>query len=519
MAHLIDVDHDEQYLLPPCIEDWVPPTHPARFIREFVDTLDLTACGIRWAPGEGGRPAYASRLLVNVWRYGYYEGVRSCRKLEKACRDHVGLIWLTGMHAPDHNTLNAFFRANRDGIRRLFKKTVEVAIAADLVGFVLHALDGTKIQAQVANRTGLHAQGLQKLLEKLDKRIAALEEALAQSETDPEWSDALPEALGERQALRTQVQAALNRLDAAGEKHLHPGDEEARVMKCADRNMNTFGYNAQAVADAQAGIVVACDVVQEENDEHQLNAMIDKVAEQAGRPAERTVADTGYATGAELMQAETNHRDVVVALPETMRPNPDKPYTASNFTYDAARDVCMCPHGGELALRGVRGRKDKGYILRRYRCAVQDCAHRADCTKDKKGRTIERNQYYDVVKRQYEKQQEAQAKADLATRRHTIEPVFAFVKQHLGFRRFTVSGLDNVRTQWSLHCTTYNLHKLFRHWHDPKRRLQTPTPMRAPSALGFVYGVFRRHHAAPPSGLPFGRLAVPLVSRYTLQLG
>jgi len=96
MAHLIDVDYGEQYLLPPCIEDWVPPTHPARFIREFVDALDLTACGIRWATGEGGRPAYASRLLLNVWLYGYYEGVRSCRKLEKACRDHVGFCEESG---------------------------------------------------------------------------------------------------------------------------------------------------------------------------------------------------------------------------------------------------------------------------------------------------------------------------------------------------------------------------------------------------------------------------------------
>lgn len=514
MRHVIDADYSQEFLFPPCIEDWVPATHPARFIREFVDALDLEECGIRWASGEGGRPAYASRLLLKVWLYGYYEGVRSCRKLEKACRDHVGFIWLTGMHVPDHNTLNGFFRANRAGIRRLFRKTVEVAIAADLVGFVLHAVDGTKIQAQVANRTGLHAKKLEELLKKLDKRIAGLEEELEQSEGDSEPSDALPEALGKRRALRKQVRAALNRLDAAGQKHLHPADEDARVVKCADRKMNTFGYNAQAVADEKAGLVVACEVVQDENDEHQLNAMLDTVSEQAGQTAERTVGDSGYANGAELMQAETNHHDVVVALPQTMRPNPDNPYATSNFTYDATRDVCICPHGGELTLRGVRERKEKGYILRRYRCGVKDCVHRARCTKDKKGRTIELNQYYDVVKRHYEKQQEAQAKADLAKRRHLIEPVFAFIKQHLGFRRFTLSGLDNVQAQWSLQCTAYNLHKLFRHWQHGKGGPQSPPSTPRPAAVNFTDSVFRTYEAFHVVfGPRFGFLTVGLGAR------
>jgi len=66
MAHLIDADYTQEFLFPPCLEDWVEPGHPARFIREFVEALDLQQMEISWAKGENGRPAYAAQLLLKV---------------------------------------------------------------------------------------------------------------------------------------------------------------------------------------------------------------------------------------------------------------------------------------------------------------------------------------------------------------------------------------------------------------------------------------------------------------------
>jgi transposase len=55
MAQPIAPDYGQQFLFPPALEDWVPADHPARFLREFVDQLDLPTLGFA-LPARCGRP-------------------------------------------------------------------------------------------------------------------------------------------------------------------------------------------------------------------------------------------------------------------------------------------------------------------------------------------------------------------------------------------------------------------------------------------------------------------------------
>ena len=80
------------------------------------------------------------------------------------------------------------------------------------------------------------------------------------------------------------------------------------------------------------------------------------------------------------------------------------------------------------------------------------------------GRRIEISPQYGALLRQRRKRQDPRYKALLRQRSGLIEPVFATIKQAMGFRRWTVRGLDNVRTQWALLCTAHNLKKLYPHW-------------------------------------------------------
>jgi hypothetical protein len=45
-----------------------------------------------------------------------------------------------------------------------------------------------------------------------------------------------------------------------------------------------------------------------------------------------------------------------------------------------------------------------------------------------------------------------------------VEGPIGIIKEVLKFRRWTVAGLDNVRTQWALVCIAFNLRKLLTPW-------------------------------------------------------
>jgi hypothetical protein len=56
MSHQIRADYDQLLMFPPSVEEWIGPDHPARFIRDFVDSLDLESLGFSVPSSEVGRP-------------------------------------------------------------------------------------------------------------------------------------------------------------------------------------------------------------------------------------------------------------------------------------------------------------------------------------------------------------------------------------------------------------------------------------------------------------------------------
>ena len=49
-----------------------------------------------------------------------------------------------------------------------------------------------------------------------------------------------------------------------------------------------------------------------------------------------------------------------------------------------------------------------------------------------------------------------------AARKGMVEPVIGQIKHARGFRQFLLRGVEKVRGEWSLVCTTHNILKLYR---------------------------------------------------------
>ena len=463
MSYEKQANYDQQWLFPPSLEDLLGKDHPARMVREFVDAQNLEGLGFKIRTAEEGRPNYSSSLLLKVWLYGYVSKIRHTRALERACMDQIGMLWLTGMQSPDHTTLWRFWRDNRAGLRKLFKELLQIAVSMNLVGLVLHAVDGTKILSQASEQKAWHRSSLEKKLKALDR---ALEEIMKQTEQSGETGGEyrLPAELQERQQLREKIEDQLKQLLEKDREHLQPKDEDARVMKC--RSRKKFAYNAQAVVDQQSKLIVAADVVSNESDNHQLVSMIDEVRENLGSVAEQTVADAGYMATTELAAAEEKNYPVLVNLPKSVQGTEDEPYHASRFVYDAEKDHCTCPRGEMLSFDSIKHRdKAQPYDVRVYRCRnYENCPVRWQCSSSKTGRTVQIHPNHDALVRQREKVRDEKMRALLKQRGATVEPVFGWAKEVMGFRRWGVRGLDKTKTQWLLLCTAMNFIRLHPHW-------------------------------------------------------
>lgn len=467
MSKQIKANYAQEFLLPPSLEDWISKDHPSRYIREFVESLDLKEMGFKVSTDEEGRPYYGSDLLLKLWLYGYFQRIRSSRKLEKESKENISLIWLSGMNYPDHNTLWRFWNENKLSIRKLFKESVQTAMKLELVSMVVNALDGTKIKSRSSNEGILNKKKLEELLETLDEKIAQMEKEIENNETNEEGDYSLPEELQDKEKMKEKIKEALKELKEIDRKNMNPKEKEARVMRNSGKK--ELSYNAQAVVDDKHLILVGIDLINNENDAESLVPMIDEVKETTAKTAEVTLADSGYATSEQLSEASIKEYKVLLNITEKSNiptgPRKDKPYHASNFKYDENKDVMICPESKEIRFFETDNSKNKRYKVRKYKCKdYESCPKRWECSKNKTGRVVKLNPFYKIIEKQIEYQELEENKEKLKRRKTLIEPIFAFIKEIDGFRRFTFKGMEKAKTQWSMVCTTINLKKMFKLW-------------------------------------------------------
>jgi transposase len=466
---------EQQWLLPPSLNDALAPDHPARFVAAFIDAIDgeaWTEMGIAPGGDPDGAPAYDARALLGVWALGFMTGARSSRALEAACHEQIPYLWLTGFQQPDHNTLWRFYQLHRDGMRALLKRSVRTAVALGLVDLALQAVDGTRVRGNAAEERTLDAAGLERLLRRTDLRIAELES----QQTGPE-DPALPR-LPERlraEELRAQVRAALARVTAEdGPRTINVTDPDAKLLRT--RNGFLTGHNVQAMASPGAGaaeggqIITAADLTPQVNDAHELLPMMQAAEANSGVASAVTLADAGYHSGANLTACAAEGRTIV--MPDQQQAALTRPYHKEQFAYDQARDTYTCPAGATLRFSGNTHDRDGGAV-RQYRAARGVCAACpafGACTSNARdGRTIRAGPHDAALRDHRAWQASDEARTVFRRRRWLIEPVFSVIKDQQAARRFLLRGSVAVRAEWSWLATCFNLRTLARAWqrHQP----------------------------------------------------
>lgn len=461
--------------LPASLDALLPVDHPVRFVAQYVDGLtdeDWQQLGISWQEGGQGSHGYHPRVLVAAWLWGFMSGVRSSRRLEAACRDHLSCLWLTGGQCPDHNTLWRFYQAHRAGMRYFLTDTVRTAVRIGLVDLALQAVDGTKVSGNAAKDRSYDRKGLDRLIERCEQAIADLE---AQNQTggDPP-PPRLPEELADQQRLAARLREARQTLEEReGQSRINLSDADARLMPT--RHGYVAGYNAQAVVSpldakktgSEGMLITAADASTSPDDYDQLLPMMAQSAETTGTKAKDTLADGGYLSIPVLEGCDAREQRVLMPVDEPEKAGADEPYHKDHFVYDTEHDQYTCPEGRVLTFAGIKQRKGR-QPMRAYRAGAavcRACPAFGRCTKDRrKGRLIEVTEPHPRMVAHRALMATAEAQEQYAKRKELVEPVFGILKEQQGLRRFLLRGKEQVRAEWQLLAAAFNLRTLARIW-------------------------------------------------------
>ena len=138
-------------LLPPDIGSLIPNNHLVRIVdKNAINQVGLSPIFDTYQ--GGGTSSYHPRMMLKVLIYAYMEKIFTTRKIEKALKENINFMWLSGMSTPDHGTIHNF-RAKRmkEAVEDVFGSVVEVLIESGYVKAENLYIDGTKIEAN-ANR-------------------------------------------------------------------------------------------------------------------------------------------------------------------------------------------------------------------------------------------------------------------------------------------------------------------------------------------------------------------------------
>lgn len=424
---------------------WLNEDSLARFIVEIVNQLDISNIDAQY--NTSGSPGYPPRMMIALIFYSYASGIFSSRKIEKATYELIPAIFITqGLH-PDHSAISHFRKRFLKNLEDIFVQILLIASEMGVLKLGSVSLDGTKIKANVSKHKALSYEYACKIEDKLQQEIAFLMAKANESEHSENNDINIPEELERREDRLKNIITAKETMEKrrkvryeqekkdydtklkeralkekangrklGGKKPVAPDekpkpsdqvnltDEESRIMPESGGGFQQ-AYNAQAAVDMDTMLILENHVSQSSNDKQELQPILNKIAQlpkQLGA-VDKAAADNGYKSESNTVFAAEAGIELYVPVGRQKHNNK----LDELLSQDPVEPINPTPS--------------------------EAISHRM-LTKV--------------------------GKAFYALRKTTIEPTFGIIKEVMGFRRFSLRGLDLVKGEWTLVSIAYNLKKL-----------------------------------------------------------
>ena len=312
------------------LDSMIDPENPVRVIDAFVNSLDLKELGFkRVGVAKEGRPAYPNESMLKLYLYGNSNQLRSSRRLQKAAKVNLEVIWLMNGLTPDFRTISDFRKDNISSMKKVFHEFNKRVEAALEFGFV--SIDGSKFQANNAKDKNFTQSKLDDRIRRLDiqseeyLRLLELSDEEEESEgqlTREELEDKL-KSIRER---KERYEKYLRYMEENSLSQLSLTDVDAKLMK--SKNGYQVSYNVQTVVDSETHLLRDYNVTTQATDHGLLAESLEGI-KRDGEILE-SVADKGY----------HSTQDMAECLEKGIIPNVILPNGKDNYELEVPYEEC-----------------------------------------------------------------------------------------------------------------------------------------------------------------------------------
>jgi transposase len=498
---------NQMLLFPPDIGSLITDNHLVRVVDKIINHIDLNPLLATYK--GGGTSSFCPRMMLKVITYSYIEKIYTNRRIEKALRENINFMWLSGMSTPDHGTIYNFRSVRmKEVVDDIFSSVVEILIESGYVKAENLFVDGTKIEANANRYSYIWRKNVERHESMIKERVKNLLSHIdqLQKEEDAEYGthnleeleghitaekvekliDDINQKLSngtKSKRLTSDVKKLKNEYVPNLRKYEQQKDMLQQRNSCSktDRDATFFrmkedhlgmsqlkpAYNVQIATEDQ--FILGYGIYQKAADTSVFIPFIDKVKTQLNGVPRNIIADAGYGSEENYGYVKDNKIGNYIKYNnfdyEKTNEYKKKIFLSDHFEYNKKQDEYICPSGQILDFNGLKETKSEtGYISKRRiyksRCCDQ-CSYKNSCCKGNNNRTIEISPKLIKFKVRVKRNLESETGKKLRTKRGVdVESVFGQIKHNNQFRRFYSHGLKNVNTEWGIISIAHNIKKM-----------------------------------------------------------
>ncbi|WP_370628731.1 IS1182 family transposase [Flavobacterium sp. SOK18b] len=401
-------------------------------------------------------------MFLKIYLYGYLNGVRSARDLEKECSRNMEMQWLLEAIIPNYHSISDFRKNNPIALKKLFKLYVLFLKDADLIGCETIAIDGTKSRAHNSKKANFNQKKIDKNVDYIEVKTQEYLDALEENDAkdNPAIIQNIQQKLDRLKGNKLRYEQLEEKLKASGEPQISTTDSDARALLVQGQVVE-ISFNLQSAVDAKHNLVVVTQTINK-NDRSALSAIALEAKENLAIETYTALVDKGYHNGKQIEICKQANITTIVAQPEQGKSNENgttKDYLVAQFQYNQDTDTYTCPQGETLKTTGSWHKKTTdrdSYNFKKYRTPkCKECPVKHLCTSRASGREIDRSQYAEAVEENNKRYHE---NPQLYRKRQEInEHIFGTIKRQWGYNHTNLTGLEKVKGEHSLIMLVYNI--------------------------------------------------------------